>query len=101
MPNAILITHIGKLVGIHDHDTVLRGKQLSQLPFVEDSFLLIEGDQIVSYGPMTSLEQLPILGAHLIDAKGGYVLPAWCDSHTHIVYAGNRVLEFVDRIIQG
>lgn len=98
MPNATLITHIGKLVGIHDHDTVLRGKQLSQLPFVEDSFLLIEDDQIVSYGPMTSLEQLPILGAHLIDAKGGYVLPAWCDSHTHLVFAATREDEFVKKI---
>lgn len=98
MASATLITHIGRLVGIHEHDAVLRGKQLSQLPFIEDSFLLIEGDQIVSFGPMSSLEQMPIKGTHLIDAKGGYVLPAWCDSHTHLVFAATREDEFVEKI---
>jgi imidazolonepropionase len=60
-----------------------------------DGWLLIEDEHIAALGPMT---QLPSFPATVIDAAGRYVLPAWCDSHTHLVYAGSRETEFVDKI---
>ena len=66
------------------------------LPKIENAYLLIEGDLISDFGSMNTC---PAKANHLvIDATGKIVLPAWCDSHTHIVYAGNRETEFVDRI---
>jgi imidazolonepropionase len=58
--------------------------------------LLIKDDLIADFGPMISVPSFTI--DLTIDATGKMMLPTWCDSHTHIVYAGNRALEFVDRI---
>ena len=69
---------------------------MKTLPTIEDAYLLIENDTIISYGPME--DAASIEAETTIDATGKFVLPTWCDSHTHIVYAGNRELEFVDRI---
>lgn len=69
---------------------------MRSLPVLENAFLLIEGDRIADYGKMTDLPE--IKADKVVDASGKVVLPAWCDSHTHIVYAGNREQEFVDRI---
>ena len=72
------------------------GKEMKILPKIENAFLLIENDCIKDFGEMISI---PKLNADtIIDATDKIVLPAWCDSHTHIVYAGNREQEFVDRI---
>lgn len=66
------------------------------LPTLKNAFLLIKDNLIVNFGLM---ENLPEINAdEVIDATGKVVLPTWCDSHTHIVYAGNREQEFVDRI---
>lgn len=69
---------------------------MKTLPTIENAYVLIEDDTIVSYGPME--DAASIEAETTIDATGKFVLPTWCDSHTHIVYAGNRELEFVDRI---
>src|SRR5690554_6481311 len=66
------------------------------LPSIKNAYLLIEHDTIVDYGSMDDIQNLE--ADKIIDASGKIVLPTWCDSHTHIVYAGNREQEFVDRI---
>ena len=69
---------------------------MASLPLLENAWLLIENDIIADYGTMDNCPD--INDAEIINAEGKTVLPAWCDSHTHIVYAGNREQEFVDRI---
>lgn len=66
------------------------------LPSITDAFLLIENDTIINFGAMSDLNTVDV--DNTIDATGKIVLPTWCDSHTHIVYAGDRSQEFVDRI---
>lgn len=75
---------------------VVSGKEMKILPIVKNAFLLIENDLIKDFGNMNELPHLNV--DKTIDASGKILLPTWCDSHTHIVYAGNRVQEFADRI---
>ena len=84
-----------KLAGVHRVQGPLRGTSLAGLPCIEDGWLLIEDEHIAALGPMA---QLPSSPATVIDAAGRHVIPAWCDSHTHLVYAGSRETEFVDKI---
>jgi len=69
---------------------------MAVLPSIKNAFLLIENDLISDFGTMENCPKSSVDAT--IDATGKVVLPTWCDSHTHIVYAGNRVQEFVDRI---
>ncbi|WP_396159362.1 imidazolonepropionase [Flavobacterium sp.] len=72
------------------------GAEMAVLPTIKNAYLVFENDVITDFGAM---ENCPNLNAYItIDAIGKMVLPTWCDSHTHIVYAGNREQEFVDRI---
>ncbi len=72
------------------------GSDMAILPTIKNAFLLIENDTIAAFG---SMENCPKINADTtIDAHGKMILPSWCDSHTHLVYAGNREQEFVDRI---
>src|SRR5437763_1740368 len=75
------------------------GKQMSKLPSVKDAFLYVESGRIIDFGKMDDLnnkrERYFTMSTKIIDATGKYILPAWCDSHTHIVYAGSREKEFV------
>ncbi|MFM8591593.1 MAG: imidazolonepropionase [Sphingomonadales bacterium] len=98
MATTTLITHIDRLVGLHQDDTVLRGAQLAELPTMRNAYLLIEEGTIAKFGSMDTLERVRYNGADHIDAKGGIVLPGWCDSHTHLVFAASREEEFVDKI---
>ena len=94
-----LITHIKQLVNSREQDQLLRGKYLAILPSIENAFLLIEDGIIAEYGNMYELElKVPQLPKNIIDASGQFVMPCWCDSHTHIVFAGSRENEFVDKI---
>ena len=78
---------------------MLRGAALSELPVIENAFVLIEDGIIAEYGPMYELElKVPQLPKETIDAQGGFVLPAWCDSHTHLVFAASREEEFIDKL---
>lgn len=94
-----LVTHIHLLAGVREHSIPLRGSALSDLPVLEDAYLLIEDDEIAAYGRMQELAlNIPTLPRHVVNAAGASVLPAWCDSHTHLVFAGSRENEFVDKI---
>lgn len=72
------------------------GAAMAALPLIKNAYLFIENDCIANYGNMADLPQLN--PDKVIDTSGCIVFPAWCDSHTHLVYAGNRSQEFVDRI---
>jgi len=86
-----------KLAGVHTQQGPLRGAELAELPYIEDGWLLIEDEHIAALGAMKDLP--PRLTTQpAIDASGCWLLPAWCDSHTHLVYAGSRETEFVDKI---
>lgn len=94
-----LITNIQQLVNTREHNQLLRGKSLAELPTIDNAFLLLEDGLIAEYGAMYELElKVPQLPKHIIKADGQLVLPAWCDSHTHLVFAGSRESEFVDKI---
>ncbi|MFN8253623.1 MAG: imidazolonepropionase [Ferruginibacter sp.] len=96
---ATLITNIALLAGVREQTSLLRGPALANLPVIKDAFILIEDGSIAEYGAMYELElKVPQLPAHIIDAAGQFVLPAWCDSHTHLVFAKSREEEFVDKI---
>lgn len=92
-----LIQNIKELLQVRETSIdKVSGKEMAILPTIKNAFLLIENDVIIDFGAM---ENCPKINADTtIDATGKIVLPTWCDSHTHIVYAGNREQEFVDRI---
>lgn len=94
---SILITNIQELLQVREENTLkLSGNQMKELPTIKDAYLLIDNDTIVDFGSMIDVST--IKADKIIDASGKLVLPTWCDSHTHIVYAGDRSQEFVDRI---
>ena len=74
----------------------LKGHQMKDLSQISNAYLLIKNDQIIDFGEMTSSPNIDV--DKVIDVKDRFILPAWCDSHTHIVYSGSREKEFVDRI---
>ena len=97
---ATLITNIKQLVNVREGSKLLRGKELSILPSIENAYLVIEKGLIAEYGSMNEIpsrlrrDQIP----NKIDAIGQFILPCWCDSHTHLVFAASREEEFVDKI---
>lgn len=94
---AILIKNIKELLQIRESGiTKVSGSEMAHLPSIKNAWLLTEANLIAGFGTMDTCPD--ITDAEVIDATGKIVLPAWCDSHTHIVYAGNREQEFVDRI---
>ncbi|MGZ8510978.1 MAG: imidazolonepropionase [Chitinophagaceae bacterium] len=96
--SSTLITNIKFLVNTREQNKLLRGKELSQLPCIENAYLLIEDENIVQYGRMGELKAIPNKPQTVHDASGQIVLPAWCDSHTHLVFAASRENEFIDKI---
>ncbi|MCC1484162.1 imidazolonepropionase [Winogradskyella immobilis] len=94
---SILIKNIKQLLQVHqDNIKIVKGADMKKLPLIENAYIYIEDDTIVEFGTMADYKTID--AETVIDASGKIVLPSWCDSHTHIVYAGNRVSEFVDRI---
>ena len=115
-----LIYNIRQLVNTRKESCLLRGPGLADLPCIDNAWIHIEDDQITAYGPMSDLPAIwasritrneqastPVAAdqahhidpeAESIDATGRLVLPAWCDSHTHLVFAGSRESEFVDKL---
>ena len=92
-----LIINIKELLQVRETNVAkVSGAEMAILPTIKNAFLLLRDDLIADFG---SMDNLPKIDADkVIDATGKIVLPSWCDSHTHIVYAGNREQEFVDRI---
>jgi imidazolonepropionase len=97
MGSSRLIYNIKQLVNVRDGSGVLRGAELARLPCIDDAWLLVEGEEIVDFGTMDSVPK-SAMDVNAIDATGRLLLPAWCDSHTHLVYSGSREGEFVDKI---
>ncbi len=92
-----LIINIKQLIQVRETNVeMVSGADMNTLPFLENAYLLIEHEIITDFGLMKDLPEIEI--QNVIDATGKIVMPTWVDSHTHIVYAGNRVQEFVDRI---
>ncbi len=93
----ILFKNIQELVQIRESSVrKLAGQEMKSLPTLKNAWLLLENDFIKDFG---SMDALPDFQADkTIDARGKIIMPSWCDSHTHLVYAGNREGEFADRI---
>lgn len=96
----ILIKNIKGLVQAGENIPHIRkGAEMQQLAIIENAFLAVEDGIIVEYGSMEEWGGIvDWRGIEIIDAEGKYVLPAFCDSHTHLVFAKTREEEFVDRI---
>lgn len=95
---ASLIYNIKQLVNVRESWSLLRGKDLSHLPCIEDAYLILEGERIAAYGEMKDFPYAINNFRQRHDANGKLVLPTWCDSHTHLVFAGSREEEFVDKL---
>lgn len=94
-----VIINIKQIVNSREDAHLLRGKEMADLPYIEDGFIVLEDGLIADYGHMYELVlKVPHLPKVIIDAMGQFILPCWCDSHTHLVFAGSRENEFVDRI---
>lgn len=96
----IIIKNIKGLVQVGENlPDRIDGKEMQQLPIIEDAFLALEDGEVIAYGPMSEWGGIDDWrDLEVIDADGKFVLPAFCDSHTHIVFARSREEEFVDRI---
>ena len=95
----MLITNIKGLVGLHPKDKlVLRGSEMSNLPVLENAWLLIEDNLIKDFGKMSEMPSPVSQLSPQLSAKDKYVFPSWCDSHTHIVFAASREEEFALKI---
>lgn len=95
----VLIENIGILAGIDSHGKQrLCGKEMQSLGILNDVWLLVEDGRFAAWGTRAEMPADGIAADEHVDAEGGAVLPSWCDSHTHIVFAGSREAEFVDKI---
>src|SRR5437868_12884033 len=92
--SAKIFTHINQLINVRQQSHLLRGKQLAELPVIRDAYLVIEDGIIAEFGEMKNLKRKFTSEVSYDEA----ILPCWCDSHTHIVFAGSRENEFVERI---
>ena len=92
----VLFTNIKELIQVREIAIdFISGKEMNILPTIKNAFLLVENGLISNFGVM---KNCPKTELKIIDASGKMILPSWCDSHTHLVYAGNRENEFTDRI---
>jgi imidazolonepropionase len=94
---ATLISNIKLLVNTRRDNLLLRGTALSHLQCIENAYLEIEDGKISGYGKMDE-RPIPRDYAREIDANTAHVLPCWCDSHTHLVFAASREEEFIDKL---
>ena len=94
---SLLVKNIGCIVGTDESGrTRVAGKEMTEIGMLENAWLLTDNERICDYGTMDALPHEE--GHEVIDAKGGWLFPSFCDSHTHIVYAGSREQEFLDKI---
>ena len=93
----LLIKNIGTIVGIDtEHRERIAGAAMDQLGRIDNAYLVAEEGRIAAFGRMEELP--PIEADEVLDAEGGTLFPSFCDSHTHLVYAGSREQEFLDKI---
>ena len=94
---SLLIKNIKKLIQCRTENiSFVSGKEMSFLPSIDNAYLVIKDGKINDFGKMQDLKETDF--NEVIDTKDRMILPSWCDSHTHIVFAGNRSKEFIDRI---
>ncbi len=94
---SLLVKNIGTIVGVDESGrSRVAGKDMDHVGTVSNAWLLTDGTRIKDYGSMDKLPEAA--GGDVIDAGGGWLFPSFCDSHTHIVYAGSREQEFLDKI---
>lgn len=94
--HSTLIINIKTIYGLQSQPFLLKkGAAMSVVDTMNDAFIFIEGNTIISIGSMMAA---PLRADEIIDASGRLVMPAWCDSHTHIVYASSRENEYVQRL---
>ncbi len=92
-----LITNIKSLVQVEDQKRIaVCGEAMANLNCIDNAYLIIEGDQIIDFGQMKDLQETN--AEKIVDANNRFVLPSFCDSHTHLVYAGSREIEYIDKI---
>lgn len=92
-----LFINIKELIQVRDQGIAfVSGKEMSVLPTLKNAYLLVDNGLISDFGTMDACPDIKT--DNVIDVTGKMILPTWCDSHTHIVYAGNRESEFVDKI---
>jgi len=95
----ILIVNIKELLQVENEPvSYVAGKDMQNLPRIENAWLWIKEGKVFDYGEMSELPGKEGLPTERIDAAGKYVLPAWCDSHTHLVYPQSREIEYIDKI---
>lgn len=94
----LLVTNIATLVCDRLARPRLQGREMGELETLDDAYLMADDGEVSEFGLMADLPTEGIRADVTIDAKGGMVLPSWCDPHTHIVYVGSREGEFVDKI---
>lgn len=96
----LLVSNIGILAGIENAGKIrLRGEEMKSLGQIDNAWLLVENGKISAFGSMDNMPAEGLSADCEVNAQGGTVLPSWCDPHTHIVYAGSREGEFVDKIM--
>lgn len=96
----LLVSNIGILAGIENAGKIrLRGEEMKSLGQIDNAWLLVENSKISAFGSMDDMPAEGLSADCEVNAQGGTVLPSWCDPHTHIVYAGSREGEFVDKIM--
>ena len=101
-----LFINIKELAGIQREPVLKTGKQMDELNSINDAFLFVEEGKISKYGPMSAMPEdlrnmagsSVLQAGEVVDATGKMIIPAFCDSHTHLVYAGSREQEFTDKI---
>ena len=95
----LLIKNIHTLAGVeYEPKLRLKGKEMARINTISNAWLLVEDGRFAQFGSMADGMPASDEADKIIDAEGGMVLPSWCDSHTHIVFAGSREREFVDKI---
>lgn len=96
----LLVSNIGILAGIENAGKIrLRGEEMKSLGQIDNAWLLVENGKTSAFGSMDDMPAEGLSADCEVNAQGGTVLPSWCDPHTHIVYAGSREGEFVDKIM--
>jgi len=93
----LLVKNIKRLVQVEDMPRKwVAGKDMKELRSIEDAYLYIYDGLFADFGPMSRCPEHP--DAEVVDATGCMVFPSFCDSHTHLVYAGSREIEYIDKI---
>lgn len=99
---SLLIKNIKSILQVREEGTLkVAGKNMAELPHLDNAWLLTEGDRILDFGSMDTFDaatQKSTSKPDLIDATGKYLMPAFCDSHTHLVFPASREIEYIDKI---